>query len=445
MDFAMTDEQELLLESVREFCDRYFTEDVIKEMYETGDMPDEIAEAYRDAGFGLMGIPEEYGGIPCDKVTLGMMIEELYHSSGCNHILYQNSLTAFDIVEFGTPEQIQKYMDAYMETGWPLCSLSISEPGAGSDNRNMSCTAKKQDDGTYRLNGQKTWVTMGAKLPYTIVVAKDEDPSRENDKMSLWMIEMDRQGVSTAGLHKIGQQCIPFCEVYFDDVVLTEEDRVGTPGEGFMMVMKNFEVERALLVAEQLGLAQAAMEDAVTYANQRIAFNKPIANFQMTQEKLTEMEIRLQNTRNMLYKTLWELDNDISVQLDSALLKRYGCTECFNVADMALSIFGGIGYTTEVRVGRIWADCRGNLFGGGTPEIMAYIAGRQVAKKYRHKRHPLNVERKEGKHEHRGLLQGRSRRPGYPGCRRRHTGLLEGQADRVRLRPERHRGRRPAG
>jgi len=383
MDFAMTDEQELLLESVREFCDRYFTEDVIKEMYETGDMPDEIAEAYRDAGFGLMGIPEEYGGIPCDKVTLGMMIEELDPSSGANHILYQNSLTAFDIVEFGTPEQIQKYMDAYMETGWPLCSLSISEPGAGSDNRNMSCTAKKQDDGTYRLNGQKTWVTMGAKLPYTIVVAKDEDPSRENDKMSLWMIEMDRQGVSTAGLHKIGQQCIPFCEVYFDDVVLTEEDRVGTPGEGFMMVMKNFEVERALLVAEQLGLAQAAMEDAVTYANQRIAFNKPIANFQMTQEKLTEMEIRLQNTRNMLYKTLWELDNDISVQLDSALLKRYGCTECFNVADMALSIFGGIGYTTEVRVGRIWADCRGNLFGGGTPEIMAYIAGRQVAKKYR--------------------------------------------------------------
>ncbi len=436
MDFAMTDEQELLLESVREFCDRYFTEDVIKEMYETGDMPDEIAEAYRDAGFGLMGIPEEYGGIPCDKVTLGMMIEELYHSSGCNHILYQNSLTAFDIVEFGTPEQIQKYMDAYMETGWPLCSLSISEPGAGSDNRNMSCTAKKQDDGTYRLNGQKTWVTMGAKLPYTIVVAKDEDPSRENDKMSLWMIEMDRQGVSTAGLHKIGQQCIPFCEVYFDDVVLTEEDRVGTPGEGFMMVMKNFEVERALLVAEQLGLAQAAMEDAVTYANQRIAFNKPIANFQMTQEKLTEMEIRLQNTRNMLYKTLWELDNDISVQLDSALLKRYGCTECFNVADMALSIFGGIGYTTEVRVGRIWADCRGNLFGGGTPEIMAYIAGRQVAKKYRAlSAHTLNDRRRKVSIEHRGLLQGRFRTgPGYPGCARRTLTTRTGQADRVRLR-----------
>lgn len=382
MDFSLTDEQELLLESVREFCDRYFTEDVIKEMYETHTMPDEIAEAYRDAGFGLMGIPEEYGGIPADHVTLGLMIEELYHSAGCNHILYQNSLDMLDICSFGTPEQIQKCVDAYMETGWPLCSLSISEPGAGSDNRSMTCTAKKQEDGTYVLNGQKTWVTMGAQLPYTIVVAKDEDPARENGSMSLWLINMDREGVSTAALHKIGQQCIPFCEVYLDNVVVTEEDRVGKPGEGFMLLMKNFEVERAFIVAEQLGLAQAVLDDAAAYANQRIAFGKPIAKFQMIQEKLTEMEIRVQNTRNMLYKVLWELDNGIPVQLDSALLKRYGCTACFEVGDMALSIYGGLGYTSEVRIGRIWSDLRGNMFGGGTPEIMAYISGRQVAKKY---------------------------------------------------------------
>ena len=124
-------------------------------------------------------------------------------------------------------------------------------------------------------------------------------------------------------------------------------------------------------------------EKEVKTAKDAIAGACDIIAESISDEADYRMEIRLQNTRNMLYKTLWELDNDISVQLDSALLKRYGCTECFNVADMALSIFGGIGYTTEVRVGRIWADCRGNLFGGGTPEIMAYIAGRQVAKKYR--------------------------------------------------------------
>ena len=382
MDFNLTDEQELLLESVDEFCERYFTDDVIAEMYEKGGMPDEIAEAYRDAGFGLMGIPEEFGGIPADRLTIGLMIERLYQKSGCMHILYQNSLSMFDIMEFGTEEQKQQAVDHYMETGWPIASLSISEPGAGSDNGSMTCVAEKLADGTSKLSGQKTWVTMGEKLPYTIVVAKDEDPSRENRNMSLWYIPMDTPGVSTASLHKIGQQCIPFCEVYFDDVVVTEEQRMGKPGEGFMMLMKNFEVERSFIVAEQVGLAQAALEDAAKYANQRIAFGKPITKLQMIQEKLCDMEIKVQNTRNMLYKTLWKLDNGESVQLDSAMLKRYGCSECFQVADMALSIYAGLGYTTEVRIGRIWADLRGNMFGGGTHEVMAYIAGRQVAKKY---------------------------------------------------------------
>ena len=382
MDFNLTDEQELLLESVDEFCERYFTDDVIAEMYEKGGMPDEIAEAYRDAGFGLMGIPEEFGGIPADRLTIGLMIERLYQKSGCMHILYQNSLSMFDIMEFGTDEQKQQAMDHYMETGWPISSLSISEPGAGSDNRSMTCVTKKQADGTYVLSGQKTWVTMGAVLPYTIVVAKDEDPSHDNGDMSLWLIKMDTPGVSTAPLHKIGQQCIPFCEVYFDDVVLTEDQRMGEPGKGFMMLMKNFEVERAYIVAEQVGLAQAALEDAAKYANQRIAFGKPLYKQEMIQELLTDMEIKVQTTRQLLYKTLWMMDNDQPVQLESAMLKRYGCKECFNVIDMALQIYAGLGYTTEVRVGRLWADARGNMFGGGTHEIMAYICGRQVSKKY---------------------------------------------------------------
>ncbi|MFR3273147.1 MAG: acyl-CoA dehydrogenase family protein [Slackia sp.] len=170
-----------------------------------------------------MGIPEEYGGIPADKVTLGLMIEELYRCSGCMHILYQNSLSMFDIMEFGTEQQKQDAVDHYMETGWPIASLSISEPGAGSDNRSMTCVAKKQADGTYRLNGQKTWVTMGAVLPYTIVVAKDEDTSRENGKMSLWYIKMDTLGVSTAPLHKDRPAVHPLLRGHLDDVVVTKK------------------------------------------------------------------------------------------------------------------------------------------------------------------------------------------------------------------------------
>lgn len=383
MDFNLTDEQELLIESVNEFVARNFTEEKIAEWYEAGNVPDELTREYLEAGFGFMGLPEEYGGVPCDKLTLGIMTEALFRATGCITPFTSNTLAMSDIVEFGNEEQIKMCLDSYKENGKPIFSLAISEPGAGSDNMSMSSVTKKQADGTYILSGTKTWVTMGEHYPMVLAVAKDEDPSRENSQMSMWLFSKDLAGVSTAPLHKIGQTITPFCEMYFDDVVLTEDMRVGEPGSGFMNLMKNFEMERSLMAAQSIGLAQAAMDDAAAYASERVCFNKPISSFQMIQLKLTEMETVLQNARNMLYKTLWKMDNGMSVQIDSALLKRYAGMNCTWVASEALQIFAGLGYTTETRVGRIWEDCRGNELGGGTDEIMVYIAGRQLAKKYK--------------------------------------------------------------
>lgn len=383
MDFRFTDEQELLVESIKEFVSRHFTEDKINEWYAKGDMPDEVTKAYLEAGFGLMGIPEEYGGIPCDRVTLGLLVETLFHETGCITPFLSNTVAMFDIVEFGNEDQIRMCMDSYQENGKPIFSLAISEPGAGSDNMGMTSVTKKQEDGTYILNGTKTWVTMGEHYPYVVVVAKDEDPDRSNRDMSMWLFPKDTPGVSTAPLHKIGQTILPFCEMYFDNVVLTEDMRLGGAGQGFMNLMMNFETERCLIAAQSLGLAQAALDDAGAYANDRIAFNKPIASYQLTMLKLTEMELALQNIRNMIYKTLWKIDNGESAQIDSALLKYYSAREATRVASDALQIFGGLGYTTETRVGRIWQDCRGNEIAVGTDEIMVYIAGRQLAKKYK--------------------------------------------------------------
>lgn len=175
---------------------------------------------------------------------------------------------------------------------------------------------------------------------------------------------------------------MPFCEVYFDDVKVTEDMRVGKEGEGFKNLMKNFEMERCLIVAQCLGCAQAAMDDAAAYVSERQTFGKPIASNQLIMLKLTEMETALQNTRNLLYKTLWKMDQGESIRIDSALLKRYGAQQCTMVADEAIQIYGGLGYTDEVRLGRIQADIRGMRIAGGTDEIMVYIAGRQLAKQY---------------------------------------------------------------
>lgn len=385
MDFNYTDEQELLVDSIKEFCERNLTEDKINEMYDKQGMTDDLIKEYLDAGFGLMGIPEEQGGIPCDRVTLGILTEEFAHYAGCVTPFLNNTLAMRDMLDFGSEKQIKQCMDAYMETGKPIFSLGFSEPGAGSDNASMSSVTVKQPDGTYLLNGQKTWVTQGEVFPYVLVVAKDEDASPSNREMSMWMVPKDSEGLATAPLHKIGQQIMPFCEMYFNDVKLTEDMRVGEKGKGFYNLMKNFEMERCLIVAQCLGCAQAAMDDAGAYVNDRVTFGKPISHYQLIQEKLTDMEIGLENTRNLLYKTLWMMDNGKSVRIESALLKRYGAQSCEKVASEALQIYGGLGYTTETRLGRIWKDVRGHQIAGGTDEIMVYIAGRQLAKKYARK------------------------------------------------------------
>lgn len=382
MDFSYTDEQELLVESIKEFCERYLDEEKIKEMYANHGMSDDLIKAYLEAGFGLMGIPEEQGGIPCDRVTLGILTEEFAHHAGCVTPFLNNTLAMCDMIDFGSPEQVEFCMNHYMETGKPIFSLGFSEPGAGSDNQAMSCTAKIQEDGTYRLNGQKTWVTQGDVFPFVFVVAKDEDPSRSNASMSMWLVPLESEGLTTAKLNKIGQQIMPFVEMYFDDVVLTEDMRVGKKGEGFVNLMKNFEMERSLIIAQCIGCAQAAMDDAAAYVSQRETFGKPLSSNQLIQQKLTDMEIALQNARNMLYRTLWKMDQGESIRIDSALLKRYGAQSCEWVASEALQIFGGLGYTDEIREGRIWADIRGMQIAGGTDEIMVHIAGRQLAKQY---------------------------------------------------------------
>ena len=128
--------------------------------------------------------------------------------------------------------------------------------------------------------------------------------------MSLWLIPTDAPGLSTAPLDKIGQQIIPFVDVFFDEVRLTEDMRLGKEGEGFLLLMKNFEIERCLVAAQSLGLAQACMDDAAAYANERYAFGKPIGWNPMIQDMLAEMETILENSRNMLYKTLWQLDQE---------------------------------------------------------------------------------------------------------------------------------------
>ena len=324
----------------REYADRYFDDESVRQMYENHQVSAEAQDAYRDAGFPFMGLPEEVGGIPTDHVTLGLMTEKLYEFTGAMTPFMTGMLACADLAEFGTPEQSAVIMEEYEKSGQSVAALCLSEPAAGSDNMGMTMTSKKQADGTYVLNGQKTWVTNGADVPYFIVICKDEEPARENNKMSLWLVKRETEGVSTAHLTKLGQHTVPFVDVFFDNVVVEESQRIGEAGAGWLLLMKNFEFERCLVVAQGLGLAQAAQNDAIAYAKERIAFGKPIITNPRVQGLIEQNEIMLQQTRHWLYYCLWKLDQGQSINADIAMLKSWGTRAHLQIADNAIEVYG---------------------------------------------------------------------------------------------------------
>ena len=166
------------------------------------------------------------------------------------------------------------------------------------------------------------------------------------------------------------------------DVELEEKDLVGVEGNGFMQAMVNFEVERLIACAQSLGAAECAFEDAVTYATQRIQFGRPIGKNQLIQEHITDMYMKIENMRNWVYRTAWKIDNGMPVQIDSAVAKLYCGRAAFEVIDTTMQVMGGIGYTKDCRISRLWRDQRVYRIGAGTDEIMIHIAGRAIQKQF---------------------------------------------------------------
>ena len=382
MDFTLTDGQKKLVSAFRTFGADTFTPERVAKWCRDQGLPDTVMKEFVDLYYETAE-PDIAPDLAHSLLSQVLIVEELSRCAGTT-LPFQNDLFNLQIMSgFAGAAEAASIAEDYRADGRLMFALAISEPEAGSDNQGMECLATRTGDGKVHINGVKTWVTQGEHVDGFIVVCKDEDPSRENKNMSLWLVPSDTPGVSTAALTKLGQQTVPFVDVFFDDVVLTEANRLGEAGQGWLLLMKNFEFERCLVVAQGLGLAEAALDDAIDYALDRIAFGKPIADNPRVQDLITESKRTILYTRMMLYLCLWMLDQGMSCNAEVAMLKSESTKTCLKVADNAIEIFGGLGYTEEVRVGRIWKDLRGNALAGGTCEVMDYIAGRAIVNKYR--------------------------------------------------------------
>lgn len=381
MDFALTEEQELLLASIRDLISQEFPEEYFKKCDQTGTYPREFMKAMADNGISLLGVPEEFGGVPADYVTQMLALMEVARC-GAPAFLLTNGQGIHSMLRFGSKEQLRKTAENTSATGDPAFALALTEPGAGSDS-NSATTSYERKNGKVYINGQKTFITGAAEYPYMLVMARDPNAPDPKKAFTLWWVDAKAKGVKINPLKKVGWHMFSTCEIYLDNVEVDESDIVGKEGEGFLNVMYNFEMERLVNAARSTGFAWCAFEDAAKYANQRVQFGKPIAQFQMIQEKIALMSVKVENMRNLILKNAWMADQGQSLRSSAALAKLFCARTAMEVIDDAMQVMGGIGYTDDARVSRFWRDVRCERIGGGTDEIMIYVAGRQILKDYK--------------------------------------------------------------
>ncbi len=382
MSLLYTEEQKALLALVREMAENEIKPHV-KDADEKGECPRELFKWGFDMGLHMLEIPEEYGGTGLSYETTAMIFEELAKVDAGYAITFVTTFVALrNVILAGTKEQGQYFADKIAPGRF--AGFALTEPNAGSDTMSMT-TSVETRDGRLVLNGKKTYVNNGEYSPSILCAAIDKDTPSEDEypSLSFWLIPHDLPGIRAVPINKIGQSMVPFASVSFDEVELKPEYRLRGHEGGFRHLFKMLEFGRVFTCAASLGMAQAAMEDAVANARVRKAFGVSIGQFQQVEQMLTDMEVSLRTMRSMLYQAAWAIETDQpDKRLAVALMKRYIPKTATEVASSAMQILGGLGYTDSARVSTIWQDCRGNQIAEGTDQIMVYISAPLIMKEY---------------------------------------------------------------
>jgi len=376
MDFNLSDEQQLLVENVRELMQRENWEAYFAQCDARHEYPQRWVKALCDLGFDLIMLPEEHGGLDLGLVTLAAVYEELGRWGAPTYVLYQ--LPCFDtILREGTPEQIDKVL-AYVGTGEQIWNSACTEPGAGSDVGSLTTNYTRRDGKIY-LNGHKTFITSSAHVPYLVIMARNADAP---DMFTEFFVDMKLPGIKIEPLDKLGLRMDSCSDVYLDDVELNESDIFGKEGNGFNRGVKDFDFERFLVAACDYGFALCAYEDAARYANVRVQFGKPIGRFQLNQLKFANMAVKIDAMRNMVYETAWSYDQGDMTSGQAAMCKYYCPKAAAEVVDDAIQVMGGVAVAGDHRVQRLWRDLRVERISGGTDEMMILTLAKSVLRKY---------------------------------------------------------------
>ncbi|MFI5395480.1 MAG: acyl-CoA dehydrogenase family protein [Candidatus Binatia bacterium] len=375
MDFALSSDELLLQQSVRDFVEEQANA-CWKDIDRTDELPAHVIEGA--CGLGLFGlsIPAEYGGLELSVMQKALVHEMLGRGPWglASFISVHTGLGCVGIVRFGSEEQKRHYLPK-MATGEWLGSFALTEPGAGSDAAALQTRAERRGD-SYILNGRKTFITNAPKAHHLFVFA------RTDKGITAFIVDADSPGLSIGAVfNTLGHQGSRISEVVLDDCRIPVDALVGEEGRGFDYAKRTLAEGRTTLSARCVGAGQKALELALTYAEERHTFGKPLAEHQAIAFRLAQMSARIEAARLVVYRSAWMLDRGSPAVRESSTAKLVAAESAWQTVDDALQIFGGNGYVRgEYMIERIWRDVRVARVYDGSSEVQQIVIAQRLRK-----------------------------------------------------------------
>src|SRR5699024_113709 len=376
MNLRFTEEQEMMRNMVRDFAENEVTKEIPK--MNNHQFPEKSIKKMGELGLMGIPIPEKYGGSGMDLVSYIIAINELSRVSATVGVILSvhTTLGTMPILYYGTEEQKQKYVPK-LATGEYIGAFALTEPGAGSDAASLKLRATKKGD-EYELNGSKIFITNGLEAGVFLVIARTGE-EKGSKGISAFLVEKDTPGLSIGkNENKMGLNGSSTVSLGFDKCVVHKDQMLGEEGEGFKIAMGNLNAGRIGIAAQGLGIAEASLNAATTYAKEREQFGKPIAYNQGISFKLADMATEVEAAKLLVYRAASRLaDGTISPE-EASMAKMFATQTARKCAIEAVQVFGGYGYTEDYEVERYFRDAKVTEIYEGTNEIQRLVISKQI-------------------------------------------------------------------
>jgi alkylation response protein AidB-like acyl-CoA dehydrogenase len=379
LNTELTAEETLLVQTVRAFVDRE-VKPTVREVEHANTYPEAWIEQMKRIGIYGLAISERYGGSPVSMPCYVEVTQELARGwMSLAGAMGGHTVVAKLLEDFGTEEQRQTYLPP-MATGDLRATMALTEPGGGSDLQNMACVARADGDDLV-IAGSKTWISNARRSGLIALLCKtDPQATPRHSGISILLVESPTEGLTVSrDLPKLGYKGVESCELVFDGCRVPASAVLGgKPGQGFAQMMKGLETGRIQVAARALGVASAALEDALAYAQQRESFGKPIWKHQAVGNHLADMATKLTAARQLTLYAAGRYENGSRCDMEAGMAKLFASEAAMEIALSAMRIHGGYGYSTEFDVERYFRDAPLMIVGEGTNEIQRNVIAAQL-------------------------------------------------------------------